>query len=954
MKDCPRCQTPVPDEAHLCPRCGTVFIDWSAAPTVGNVVPPSHAPTRSAHFTAASQPAVPIDSQAQVADDREAPAPSRTSALRVSGPGQFGPGTVIAERYQIVGLLGRGGMGEVYRADDQRLGIPVALKFLFPGDTDLDSLGRLFSEVKIAREVSHPNVCRVHDVGEFRAPGADGRDRSVYFISMEYVDGEPLSGLLKRIGRFPGDRALDVARELCAGLAAAHERGVLHRDLKPANVMIDGRGRVKLMDFGLSGYARELARGVAAGTPAFMAPEQLLKGGATVQSDVFSLGLVLYELFTGKPAYTPKTLEDLRAQHEQPVVPPSTIVPSIDPDAEAAILHCLEIDPVRRPRSALEVLGLLPGGDPLAAAMAAGETPSVTLVANAGRKHRVAAGLVGAWLGLAGVCLALLYVLFPKVMLLPRLPLEFSGEVLTAKAREIVAALGYEPQRRHAVGRFDLFEEYLRLVEQTDLSPQRWDRLTRPRPGAIDFWYRQHPGGLAPLNPSGIVSWDDPPMRGGGIDLRLDALGRLRELRVTPERAGDDSQAVAWLAQRGTDPAPLIPPEPDPAPLFQAAGLDFSSFTAATPARIPYTFADTRRAWEGVYPESPDTPVRIEAGWLEGKPVEFRTVELNFATPLDETARRPQGNQRVAEMFDAGLRLVTLLGALGLAWRNWRLQRGDFRGATRTGAVMGGLALLVVLHRADTFAAPADGPGPLITGLQQAVFVAALVWVIYIGLEPYVRRVWPETLIGWSRLINGRWRDPFVGYSLLTGVAVGLVCQVLSCLSHLSAQWLGHVAPRPYFEAATSGPPLQNIAGGLSTVFLQMISAGILGMAILLSVALARMITNRFTAARWPAIAAIIVVQTIIWGLLAPANWAAWALSAVIATVALTTMVRLGLLAFVTGLFTFNLAGSFPITADVTAWYFGIGLAAVLLIGALAGAGAVVAVSGISTPGGRR
>jgi serine/threonine-protein kinase len=149
---------------------------------------------------------------------------------------------MVAERYRIVGLLGRGGMGEVYRADDLKLGQPVALKFL-PEHllSDGAALARFHREVRIARQVSHQNVCRVYDIGE-----VDGR----HFLSMEFIKGEELALLLRRIGRLPSDKATDIVRQLCAGLAAAHNRGVLHRDLKPANVMIDENGNVRLTDFG--------------------------------------------------------------------------------------------------------------------------------------------------------------------------------------------------------------------------------------------------------------------------------------------------------------------------------------------------------------------------------------------------------------------------------------------------------------------------------------------------------------------------------------------------------------------------------------------------------------------------------------------------------------------------------------------------------------------------------
>ena len=159
-------------------------------------------------------------------------------------------------------------MGEVYRADDLTLGQGVAMKFL-PDEAARDEglLERFRNEVRMARRVSHPNVCRVYDVGD-----VDGQT----FFTMEYVDGEDLASLLRRIGRLPPDKALDIARHLCAGLAAAHAKGVLHRDLKPANIMLDGRGQVVITDFGLAGVADDI-RGpeVRSGTPAYMSPEQL-------------------------------------------------------------------------------------------------------------------------------------------------------------------------------------------------------------------------------------------------------------------------------------------------------------------------------------------------------------------------------------------------------------------------------------------------------------------------------------------------------------------------------------------------------------------------------------------------------------------------------------------------------------------------------------------------------
>src|SRR5512139_3095791 len=215
----------------------------------------------------------------------------------------FAPGTMLAGRYRIVARLGRGGMGEVYRADDLRLGQPVALKFL-PTTVEQDPAARerLFAEVRHARTVSHPNVCRVYDIGE---------EQGRYFLTMEYIDGEDLASLLRRIGRLPGGKALEIARQLCAGLAAAHGKSVPHRDLKPSNVMIDGRGQARITDFGLAAEAGPATSPADyAGTLAYMAPERFQGIPASVQSDLYALGLILYETFTGKPAFKAATIGD--------------------------------------------------------------------------------------------------------------------------------------------------------------------------------------------------------------------------------------------------------------------------------------------------------------------------------------------------------------------------------------------------------------------------------------------------------------------------------------------------------------------------------------------------------------------------------------------------------------------------------------------------------------------
>src|ERR1700736_1962415 len=313
---CPSCSSEIPDASRYCSACGRVVDSSNETTLVGDNLgiegetiaptPPRRAPWH---------PSTP--------QQRSLRNPSSSASLLSSdsiGGGRFTPGQIIADRYRVVALAGRGGMGEVYRAEDLKLSQIVAIKFLPPSlSQDADALARFHSEVRIARQVSHPNVCRVFDIGD-----ADG----IPFLTMEYVDGEDLASLIRRIGRLSTDKAIEIARQVCAGLAAAHERGVIHRDLKPANLMLDGAGKIRITDFGLAAIAASLdATDVKAGTPAYMAPEQLEGKEVTARSDLYSLGLVLYEILTGKRAFNATTLPELIKQRESAVpASPSTIV----------------------------------------------------------------------------------------------------------------------------------------------------------------------------------------------------------------------------------------------------------------------------------------------------------------------------------------------------------------------------------------------------------------------------------------------------------------------------------------------------------------------------------------------------------------------------------------------------------------------------------------------------
>lgn len=700
---------------------------------------------------------------------------------------RFVAGTVIANRYRIVARLGKGGMGEVFRAEDLTLNLPVALKFL-PAATGAKAaiaVENLINEVRTARRIGHPNVCRVYDVGMHEGGP---------FVSMEFVDGEDLATLLNRIGRLPEDRGTAIARQLCSGLAAAHEQGVFHRDLKPSNVMIDGKGRPRIVDFGLAALQEELRRDRrSAGTPAFMAPEQLFGSPANAKTDLFSLGLVLFELFTGKPAFAPKTLDELVKLHEKGPPTLSSIIPDIDRAIERTIMRCLERVPENRPSSALMVAAGLPGGDALTAALEAGVTPSPEVVAAAGERsvwpwQKAVIWFVAALLGIVGSIEFVSY-----VNLVNRVPLTKSGEVLADRAMEILNDLGEQPRRRDHLYGFDIFEEYIAVLARQSQKPDRWSRLSWQRPAAIDFWYRQSPRGLAPLNPLGLANWNDPPGDIPGTSLvRLDPGGLLRELRLTPTQSGDD--AIMYPDRPRSEAPPALATQ-----LFAAAGLDIQNFRLEPPGRMPQMYVDERWSWSGHYPEAPDTSIRIETGWLEGRPVSFRVVEPQFNEKFWKGVPKPEGVQRWAIGASFALRLACIGGGIALATVNLRRRKGDRVSAAKLGVSVGVLMLLAQICRAKTLDA-ADGLLSTVSLMTaDACLVGLIFWVAYLALEPNVRRHWPQTLPAWSRLLAGRLTDPMIGRSLLTGVAAGTGFIILLGAERLLQSALGLAVQQPIF-----------------------------------------------------------------------------------------------------------------------------------------------------------
>jgi serine/threonine protein kinase len=769
MPKCGTCGSSVAENSRFCSSCGQPLnpgdmptMAEDDLPTMGNTTfqamagdMPTIDEADESPRVATRPPSAKVPSSPRPASAPRTPSSRFISSHPSSSEGRFLPGVVVADRYRIIALLGAGGMGEVYRADDLSLGQGVALKFLpETASQDPDVLERFRNEVRIARRVSHPNVCRVYDMAEL-----DGQ----IFISMEYIDGEDLSSLLRRIGRLPSDKALEIARQLCAGLAAAHREGVLHRDLKPSNIMLDGRGRAVMTDFGLAGLAEQIqGRDVRSGTPAYMAPEQLTGAEVSVRSDIYALGLVMYEVFTGKRPHDVSSLPDLvKQRQERTTSNPSSWVRDLDPAVERVIMRCLEPNPQMRPSSALAVAAALPGGDPLAAALAAGETPSPQMVAAAG-EHAGFSPRV-AFLGLLATLIGFAVFLYfaAEQNGLSMMRLEHPPDVLSAKAREAISKLGYNlPSVDRAHG-FSYDQDYLEYVRTHDKPIPDWKKTLSERVPLLRYWYRQSPremvadsfwGSLIP----GVVQFDDPqPIQSGMINLRTDSDGRLIYFQAVPPEL---------------DESPQAPATPDWTPLFAAADLNLQQFQSAEPEWNSLADSDVRAAWIGKWPGT-DRALRVEAAAWHGQPVFFSMVgpwtRPERMRPFEITPR-----QKASGIVVLTLAVLLLTAAILLAYRNLVKGKGDRKGALRLALFTFTVQMVLFFvrtHYVPTF----DMFGIIVIAVSTALFFAALMGVLYLALEPYVRRHWPQTIISWTRLVDGRLKDPLVGRDICSGLLMG-------------------------------------------------------------------------------------------------------------------------------------------------------------------------------------
>ncbi|MCB9834205.1 MAG: serine/threonine protein kinase [Planctomycetes bacterium] len=880
MSTCPQCQAVLSGSRDRCPSCGAEIA--TRHPTVR--------PATDASWFGFDE------------GETEAGIGGATGSGR-----RFQPGHLLGRRYRIIDLLGRGGMGEVYRAEDLELREDVALKFLPPLlASDWRALDRLRAEVRTARKVSHPNVCRIHDIG------TTGDE---WYLSMELVTGEDLSSVLRRLGRPAAEKAAEIAQQLTRGLAAIHGAGVLHRDLKPSNVMIDDAGRVRITDFGIASLVDREA-GDFAGTPAYMAPELFEGAPASVRSDLYALGLILRELFSDARGDSAPTARAAEA--------PARL--TLDPEIDGVLRACLAAEPERRPKSALAVLALLPGGDPIAAALAAGETPSAAMVADSGADGVLLPGQVARLLAVVilGTSSSLLFSSWPRV-----LP-DHDPARFRAEAERVLEAAGFAELPPHQAGGFVAAKP--ETADEGGLAIAAWCRWS-----------------ATPLEPENIhqigANLGDPPEELPGSMITL--LNRDLELRKLDVYVPDDFDA--------RDDGRV---EDRLAAVLAAANLRRDELRPVEPVlRIPLRH-DRRLAFATTKAGGP----RVEVALYGDRVVGFRYGKMagerwltwdRFGARADDAPPRRRG-------FDFGglVRVVIAVLALILAWRNLKARRIDPRGA-RLAALIPFSGYLV----AHLVAIQVDESGvlgildSLLLGraLGHAALHAITCAVSFMAIEPHLRRFWPRSLVGWTRLAAGRWRDPMVGREFLIGMAtaIGVVG-----LFHLA----GLVLPAwIMFRPAEWNGALQSLGGqGLKLQQLSLDPATAIIWVLMLAtvfVGLRLLFRRKLPAEILAALLPVILYLSVEARGVPAGEFAAGVVLRLVYFATFTFLLsRVGFIAAIGAVLGLQLTRSWPLTSDLGHWYAPGSLIALLVIAGLASWSARRALAGAplfgSRPGG--
>jgi serine/threonine-protein kinase len=509
----------------------------------------------------------------------------------------------------------------------------------------------------------------------------------------------------------------------------------------------------------------------------------------------------------------------------------------------------------------------------------------------------VALALAGGALALFALCFAL----SGRIYLHRRVPLEKSAEALRDRASEIARGFGYESAVDSSKG-FYVNSEYIVHVQQNDNSASRWERLRTGHPAGILFWYRQSPRYLTATSPEGVTQLDPPRTVSGMANVTLDTRGRM-------------------LAFEGVPPQTVSPVRPQDAPapfdwsrLFKEAGLDPATFEKVEPVWVPPHAFDERAAWEGTYPGQPDTPLRVEAAAFRGRPVYFQLIN-----PWNQARRQEEvAVPAAARMFLAAMVVIfcaMMAGAALLARHNLRLGRGDRRGARRLASFVFAGTLLDWLISAHHVPSLLDEFDAFLLNLAGCLLTGAIMWLIYVALEPYVRRRWPGRIVGWSRLLAGGWRDPLVGRDLLLGALAGCAIVLLLFVRAIAAPWLGAAPPRP---DAIYMRVLLGMQYAFSSLTAQVLRSLLFASVLMFLLLLLTIVTRR----EW---VGVVLLWVLVSGFFFGSGNLALdiAFGAAASAVTLFVLLRFGMLALVFTEFFLLFFSAYPVTTDFDAWYAG-------------------------------
>jgi serine/threonine protein kinase/tetratricopeptide (TPR) repeat protein len=334
---CPKCNTDNPDTVKFCGECGTLLRSVRGTdPTDAGPDPRSDHPKDAGPDPRSGRPFEDI--------------PVRTETMEAPKK-ELTTGSTFAGRYQIIEQLGQGGMGKVYKVLDKEVNAKIALKLIKPEiASDKKTIERFRNELKVARDIAHKNVCRMYDLG---------KEEGAYYITMEYVSGEDLKSFIRRAGYLSPGKAITIANQVCEGLTEAHRLGVIHRDLKPQNIMIDKEGNARIMDFGIARSLRAkgiTGSGVMIGTPEYMSPEQVEGKEADHRADIYSLGVILYEMVTGRVPFEGDTPFSIGVKQKSEIPrPPKEVNVQTPEGLNRVILKCMEKEREKRYQSVGEL-----------------------------------------------------------------------------------------------------------------------------------------------------------------------------------------------------------------------------------------------------------------------------------------------------------------------------------------------------------------------------------------------------------------------------------------------------------------------------------------------------------------------------------------------------------------------------------------------------------------------